>query len=188
MKIRLPILIPLHFTVKGSWSPLTLFVIYIYKRLCLRKKIRNRKKKEQQKLWTWNWTPNLLNLNAGWLTGKRGAGWSTHARHGYPHLVFYNLDLRPQTCGPQEAPMWPSNNFQKSNIILNSEKLIFCSISNTILLFLNRYLLNVWNIIVGKTPTVLVLLIHGPQTQDMAPMQTAISCLKCLSFSLRPLV
>ncbi len=46
--------------------------IYIYKRLRPSKKIRNRKKKEQQKLWTW--PPNLLNLNAGWLTGGGGGG------------------------------------------------------------------------------------------------------------------
>ena len=29
------------------------------------KKSATEKKKEQQKLWTWNWTPNLLNLNVG---------------------------------------------------------------------------------------------------------------------------
>ena len=45
-------------------------LIYIYKRLRPSKKICNRKKKEQQKLWTL--TPNLLNLNAGWLTGEGG--------------------------------------------------------------------------------------------------------------------
>ncbi len=38
------------------------------------KKSATEEKKEQQKLWTWNWTPNLLNLNAGWLTGEGGGG------------------------------------------------------------------------------------------------------------------
>jgi hypothetical protein len=37
-------------------------------------------------------SPNLLNLNADWLMGERGgAGWLTHARHGYPHLVIYKV-------------------------------------------------------------------------------------------------
>jgi hypothetical protein len=49
----------------------------------------NRKKKEQQILFIKS--TNLLNLNAGWLTGKGGGGWSTHARHGYPHLVLNKL-------------------------------------------------------------------------------------------------
>jgi hypothetical protein len=36
------------------------------------KKSATEKKKAQQKLWTWNWKPNLLNLNVGWLTGEGG--------------------------------------------------------------------------------------------------------------------
>jgi hypothetical protein len=63
-------------------------IVYIYKRLRQRKKIRNRKKKEQQKfLMKFNTKP--LKFKYGLADGGGGGGgWSTHARHGYPHLVL----------------------------------------------------------------------------------------------------
>jgi hypothetical protein len=51
-------------------------MIYIYKRLHPRKKIRNRKKKEQQKLFINEIEHQTSrNLNAGWLTGEGGGVW-----------------------------------------------------------------------------------------------------------------
>jgi hypothetical protein len=97
-------------------------------------------------------------------------------------ILKYNLDQRPQTrgpratCGPREAPMRPSNNFQKSNLILiKTKKRFFCNLSCTILLLINKYLLNVKNIIVSKTLKAFLLLFCGPPTQDMGLKRPAIS-------------
>jgi hypothetical protein len=72
--------------------------------------------------------------------------------------------------------MRPSNNFQKSNLILiKTKKRFFCNLSCTILLLINKYLLNVKNIIVSKTLKAFLLLFCGPPTQDMGLMRPAIS-------------
>jgi hypothetical protein len=53
-------------------NPWVIF-FYIYKRLRPSEKIRNRKKEwATETLNLKNWTPNLLNLNAGWVTGEGG--------------------------------------------------------------------------------------------------------------------
>ena len=86
------------------------------------------------------------------------------------------VDQAPQTRGPREAPMRPSNNFQMSNLILiKTKKRFFCNLSCTISLLINKYLLNVKNIIVSKTLKAFLLLFCGPPTQDMGLMRPAIS-------------
>ena len=40
--------------------------------------------------------------------GGGGAGWSTHARYGYPHLVLYKMNLR-NTKNDNET----TNNFKR---------------------------------------------------------------------------
>jgi hypothetical protein len=68
-------------------------IIYIYKRLCPRKKIRNRYKK----LFLMKLNTKLLKFNkmqavADRERGGQGGGcWWTRARHGYSHLVFNNV-------------------------------------------------------------------------------------------------
>jgi hypothetical protein len=64
------------------------FTIYIYKRLCPRKKIRNRKKERATETLNLKFNTKPLKFKWGLADGGGGAGWSTHARHGYPHLVI----------------------------------------------------------------------------------------------------
>ena len=68
----------------------------MYERLCLRKKIRNRKKERATETLNLKLNTKPLKFKCGLADGggggAGGAGWSTHARHGYPHLVFYNIE------------------------------------------------------------------------------------------------
>jgi len=75
---------------------LFLTIIYIYKRLRPRKKNPQQKKRKSRKsnfFMKLNTKP--LKFKCGLANGgggRRGAGWSTHARHGYPHLVHYKVE------------------------------------------------------------------------------------------------
>ncbi len=63
--------------------------IYIYKRLRPRKKIRNSKKERATETLNLKLNTKPPKFKCGLADGTGGAGWSTHARHGYPHLVLY---------------------------------------------------------------------------------------------------
>ena len=60
-------------------------LIYIYKRLHPRKKIRNRKKERATETLNLNTKP--LKFKCGLADGGGGGGLVDDARHGYPHLV-----------------------------------------------------------------------------------------------------
>jgi hypothetical protein len=66
-------------------------IICICKRLRPRKKIRNRKKERATETLNLKLNTKPLKFKCGLADGGGGAGWSTHARHGYPHLVFNNF-------------------------------------------------------------------------------------------------
>jgi hypothetical protein len=67
-------------------------LVYIYKRLCPRKKIRNRKKEGATETLNLKLNTEPLKFKCGLADGGGGGpGWSTHARHGYPQLVPNNF-------------------------------------------------------------------------------------------------
>ncbi len=72
------------------------FSIYIYKRLCPRKKIRNRKKERATETLNLKLNTKPLKFKCGLADRGGGGGWSTHARDGYPHLVINKERPSPQ--------------------------------------------------------------------------------------------
>jgi hypothetical protein len=89
-------------TTVSKENLMMLSLIYIYKRLCLRKKIRSRKKKEPQNFLLMKLNTKPLKFKCrladrGW----GGVGWWTCARHGYPHLVLYKLTYLNLTISTQ---------------------------------------------------------------------------------------
>ncbi len=62
--------------------------IYIYKRLRTRKKNPQQKKERATETLNLKLNTKPLKFKCGLTDGIGGGGWSTHARHEYPHLVF----------------------------------------------------------------------------------------------------
>jgi hypothetical protein len=76
---------------------------YIYKRLCPSKKICNRKKERATETLNLKLNTKPLKFKCSLADGGGGVGWSTHARHGYPHLVpdILHLYFKEQLFGKQ---------------------------------------------------------------------------------------
>jgi hypothetical protein len=55
------------------------------------REIRNRKKERATETLNLKLNTKPLKFKCGLADGGGWAGWSTHARHGYPHLVLNNL-------------------------------------------------------------------------------------------------
>jgi hypothetical protein len=62
-------------------------IFYIYKSLGPRKKNPQQKKERATETLNLKLNTKPLKFKCGLADGGVGAGWSTHARHGYPHLV-----------------------------------------------------------------------------------------------------